>query len=54
MFPLHQRSMELQQRRWLKRNRYSTEPIRHNPKRTESGDEPIQHAEILGHADGND
>jgi hypothetical protein len=40
--------MELQQRRWLKRDRYSTEPIRHNPKRTESGDEPIQHAEIWG------
>jgi hypothetical protein len=36
------------QTEWLKRDRYSTEPIRRNLKRTDSGDEPIQHAEIQG------
>ena len=42
------RAMETQESRRLKGNRYSMEPIRHNPKRTEAGNDSIQDAEVWG------
>src|SRR5215471_7387807 len=38
--------MKTQQRGWLERDRHTAKPIRLNPKRTDSSDEPIQGAEI--------
>jgi hypothetical protein len=40
--------MKFQQCRWFKRDRHSSKPIRFSPKRTESGDQPIQDEEIWG------
>ena len=38
--------MTIQERRWLERDGHSAKPTRFDPKRTESGDQPIQDLEI--------
>jgi hypothetical protein len=38
--------MKTQQRGWFKGDRHTAKPIRRNPKRKDSSDEPIQGAEI--------
>ena len=43
---LHQRAMKIQQCRWLEGDCHPAKPTRLDPKRTESGDQPIQDAEI--------
>jgi hypothetical protein len=43
---MYQRTVEIQQRRWFKGDRHLPKAIGRNPKRTESGNEAIQDAEI--------
>src|SRR4030095_1511552 len=48
----HQSTMKGQQRRRLQCDRHAPEPIRLNPERTETGDQPIQNATIRCTASG--